>query len=143
MLYIVPCSQTKSRVLACQPMPAKEAYLGQAFQTCRRILEKNKLKWCILSGYYGFLWPTTVIENYDVKMLPVTADTCWDDCFGAINNRQYARLMTARDITVLGSKLYADAARILLQRPVHAPVAGLSIGHMLSALTRQQWLTNT
>lgn len=141
-LYIVPCSATKSRVLAQQPMPAKEAYLGQAFQLCRRILEREKLKWCILSGFYGFLWPTTIIENYDVKMQPVTRDTVWDDCFGAITNRQYARLMTAKEITVLGSKLYADAAAILLQRPVHAPFVGLSIGYLLSALTKQAWLPN-
>jgi hypothetical protein len=132
-LYIVPCSQTKSRVLASQAMPAKEAYMGQAFQCCRRILERHRLQWCILSGYYGFLWPTTLIENYDVKMRPVTPSTCWDDCFGHINNRQYARLMAATDLTCLGSRLYVDAAAILLGRPVAAPVAGLSIGHMLSA----------
>lgn len=142
-LFIVPCSQTKSRVLASQPMPAKEAYLGHAFQFCRRTLERHRLQWCILSGHYGFLWPTTVIENYDVKMQPVTESTCWENCFGEITNRQYAKLMTAQNITCLGSRLYADAARILLRRPVAAPVAGLSIGRMLSELQRCHWLPHT
>jgi hypothetical protein len=67
-------------------------------------------------------------------MTPVTKATVWDNCFGEINNRQYAKLMTADRVVVLGSRLYADAARILLDRDVDAPVAGLSIGRMLSAL---------
>ena len=83
-LFIVPCSATKSRILSTQPMPAKEAYTGQAFRLCRSMVEAARVKWCILSAHYGFIWPTTVIEYYDVKMTPVDEHTCWDECFGSI-----------------------------------------------------------
>lgn len=140
-LFVVPCSATKSRILqAGTPMPARDAYTGQAFRLARHQLERARLKWCILSGYYGFIWPSTIIEDYDVKMEPVDESTVWDECFGAINNRQYARLMTAERIVVLGSKLYADAATVLLRRPVEAPLVGLPIGRMLSALSQGSFL---
>lgn len=115
-------------------MLAKEAYTGPFFRACRTQLENDHSKWCILSGLYGFIWPTTYIKWYNEKLTPVTKDTCWDDCFGFITNRQYATLMTAERTVVLGSKLYADAAGILLQRPVESPLAGLPIGRMLQAL---------
>ena len=140
MLYIVPCSATKSRILlAGDAQPARDAYTGTAFRLLRRQLEHHSLKWCILSAWYGFLWPETLIENYDVKMTPVTPSTCWEECFGSITNRQYGRLMSARQITVLGSRLYADAAATLLERPVSAPFAGLPIGRLLSAINTSDW----
>lgn len=139
-LYVVPCSATKARTLAAGPMPARDAYTGQAFRLARHHLERARLKWCILSGYYGFIWPSTMIEHYDVKMEPVDDDTVWDECFGFITNRQYARLMNAERVVVLGSKLYADAASVLLRRHVEAPLVGLPIGKMLSELSRASWL---
>ncbi|RYD47653.1 MAG: hypothetical protein EOP85_05070 [Verrucomicrobiaceae bacterium] len=138
-LFIVPCSATKAPCLSSGPMPARDAYTGQCFRMLRQGLERHRLKWCILSAHYGFIWPTTLIEWYDVKMTPLRPDECWDDCFGHITNRQYARLLTTREITVLGSRLYADAAAILLDRPVCAPFAGLPIGRMLSCIHRGQW----
>lgn len=138
-LFIVSCSATKSRALATTPLPARDAYQGQAFRMARQALERRKLKWCILSAGYGFLWPDTLIEDYDEKMQPVTPDTVWDDCFGSISNRQYGRLFTADRYVSLGSRLYADAAATLLQRPVEAPLAGLPIGRMLSRLAHGDW----
>lgn len=134
-LFVVPCSATKSRILRDgSPLPARDAYVGQSFRMARQRLEKSREKWCILSGHYGFLWPTTVIEYYDVKMEPVTEATVWDECFGFITNRQYAKLMTAERVVVLGSRLYANAASVLLKREVEAPLAGLPIGKMLQKL---------
>jgi hypothetical protein len=139
-LFVVPCSATKSRILATEPMPAREAYTGQAFRLCRDSVSRHRLKWCILSGGYGFIWPSTVIESYYEKMERVTDETVWHDCFSHINNRQYGRLMTAKNIMVLGSRLYANAAKVLLGRNVVAPFAGLSIGRMLSAIRQERWL---
>lgn len=140
-LFVVPCSATKSRILqAGTPLPARDAYTGQAFRMARHRLEQASAKWCILSGLYGFIWPTTVIENYDVKMEPVDESTVWFDCFGAINNRQYARLMTAERVVVLGSRLYANAAAVLLDRKVEAPLVGLPIGKMLQKLAGGDFL---
>lgn len=140
-LFVVPCSSTKSRILQDgTPLPARDAYTGQAFRMARQRLERAGAKWCVLSGYYGFIWPSTVIENYDVKMEPVNDRTVWDECFGAITNRQYARLMTAKRVVVLGSKLYANAAAVLLRRKVEAPLVGLPIGKMLQQLSTGNFL---
>jgi hypothetical protein len=139
-IYILPCSATKARTLTVGPMPARDAYTGQAFRMARHHLERSKVKWCILSGFYGFLWPSTWIENYEAKMQSVTSETVWDECFGMLSDRQYGRLMSAESITVLGSRLYADAAAALLRRPVNAPLAGLPIGKMLSQLSSASWL---
>lgn len=139
ILFVVACSQTKTEALRRGPTPAREAYAGGAFRIARGVLEAAGFKWCILSGGYGFIWPSTIIEHYDAKMTPVDADTVWDDCFGFITNRQYARLMTADRVVVLGSRLYAEAASELLRRPVFAPLAGLPIGRALSALKSEEW----
>jgi hypothetical protein len=138
-LFVVPCSATKASELKTQPLLAKDAYTGQAFKMCRALLESHHLKWCVLSAWYGFIWPTTIIEWYDVKMEAVTPETDWE-CFDMISNRQYARLMTSERTVVLGSRLYADAASILLNRTVEAPMAGLSIGKMLGAIKAASWL---
>lgn len=140
-LHVIACSATKARTLATAPMPARDAYTGQAFRLARHHMERRQLQWCILSAWYGFIWPSTLIEDYNVKMEPVTKDTVWHECFGSITDRQYAKLMTAETITVLGSRLYGDAAAILLDRPVHQPLAGLSIGRMLNALSTGSWET--
>ena len=142
-LFVVPCSATKSKALTNgSPMPARDAYTGQAFRMARHQLDSARAKWCILSGYYGFIWPSTVIESYDVKMEPVDESTVWDECFGAINNRQYAKLMTAERIVVLGSMLYVNAAAVLLNRDIDAPLAGLPIGKMLQRLATGDFLKN-
>lgn len=119
-------------------MPARFAYTGQAFVMARRWLEAARLKWCVLSGGYGFLWPDTIIEDYDCKILPVTSEMCWDGAFDAIKQKQYGRLVSAARIIVLGSRLYSDNAAWLLDREVEAPLAGMSIGKMLSSLSRRE-----
>lgn len=146
VLYCLPCSATKARTLEAGPLPARDAYTGQAFRMLRQTMEREKLKWCILSGGYGFLWPTSVIEWYDEKMRPLRKDEPWDDCFEEMNQRQYGQLMNADVVSVLGSRLYADVAEELLvnrsifRGEVRKPLAGLPIGKMLQAIHRREWL---
>jgi len=140
ILFIVPCSARKHPALKSGAMAAQDAYTGQAFRICQRILRQQRRKWCILSAHYGFIWPSTLIEWYEQKMEPVTPGTVWEDCFQHITNRQYARLRTSRPLIVLGSRLYAQAAATLLHQTVFAPVAGLPIGKMLSRLAAGDWL---
>lgn len=138
-LFIVACSQRKAPALKAGALPAREAYAGTAFRICRDALEAAGARWCILSGEYGIIWPTTVISDYDTKMEPVTAETVWFDCFSELTEDQFSALQAAEAVTVLGSELYATAARHLLEREVAAPVAGLPIGKMLAALKSQTW----
>lgn len=133
-LYVVPCSARKAPALKRGPLPARDAYHGTAFRLCRSRLEAARRPWCILSGWHGFLWPSTPITDYDALMPWLGPETVWDDALGAINDRQYARLRHAGRIVVLGSRRYVHAARWLLEREVEGPVAGLPIGRMLHAL---------
>jgi hypothetical protein len=138
-LFVVSCSQRKTAALKTGPTPARDAYDGTAFKIARRLIENAGLKWCILSGYYGFLWPDTVIEYYDVKMDP-DPDRPWGGEFDSIKQKQYGRLMSARNVVLLGSRLYARTAEIMLCRSVVAPLAGLPIGKALRKLKEGEWL---
>lgn len=139
-LYVVPCSATKDPGLVPGfTMAARDAYTGQAFRMLRAQIEAAGLKWCILSGGLGFLWPSTEIETYDALMPDDIDPADWEP-FNALTNRQYGRLRTAERIVVLGSSRYAMAAsRLLDGRCVEAPFAGLSIGRMLQAIKSGAW----
>jgi hypothetical protein len=139
-LYIVACSQTKAATLKHHPMPAREAYTGTAFKIARDLLESVHARWCILSGYYGFLWPDTRIAYYDAKIDPDPLRP-WEAPFDSLKQKQYGRLISSTHIILLGSTLYARSAEVLLNRPIQAPLAGLSIGKALQLLKSQTWLS--
>lgn len=140
-LFVVSCSQRKTDALKAGPTAARDAYDGTAFKIARRMLENAGCKWCILSGYYGILWPDTIIENYDVKMDPDPYRE-WDGQFDSIKQKQYGRLMSAKRVVVLGSQLYARTAAVMLDRKVEAPLAGLPIGKALQKLKSGVWLSH-
>ncbi len=140
-LFVVSCSQRKTAALKAGPTPARDAYDGTAFKIARRLLENAGAKWCILSGHYGFLWPDTVIEYYDVKM-DSDPESPWEGEFDAIKQKQYGRLMRAERVVVLGSQIYARTAEVMLGRKVEAPMAGLPIGKALQKLKSGVWLSH-
>ena len=138
--YIIACSARKSRLLESgSRLPAREAYMGQAFRFSREAVERRGAPYFILSAHYGLLAPDSVIENYNVKMSPLSPDDQWDTCFDNVTDDQLHQLRGADRVVVLGSRLYADAAGVLLGRPVEAPLAGLPIGRMLNALRVGMW----
>lgn len=139
-VYIIACSARKSRLLESgSRLPAREAYMGQAFRFSREAVERRGAPYFILSAHYGLLAPDSVIENYNVKMSPLSPDDQWDTCFDNVTDDQLHQLRTADRVVVLGSRLYADAAGVLLGRQVEAPLAGLPIGRMLNALRVGMW----
>ena len=138
--YIVACSQRKSRLLESgSRLPAREAYMGQAFRFSRDAVERKGRPWFILSGFYGLLAPDATIENYDHKMTPFKPGDQWDNCFEHVTDDQLDQLRGADRVVVLGSRLYAEAAEVMLGRPVECPLAGLPIGRMLNALRVGMW----
>lgn len=139
-VYIIACSARKSRLLESgSRLPAREAYMGQAFRFSRDAVERRGAPYFILSAHYGLLAPDSVIENYNVKMSPLSPGDQWDTCFDNVTDDQLHQLRAADRVVVLGSRLYADAAAVLLRRPVEAPLAGLPIGRMLNALRVGMW----
>ena len=138
-LFVVACSQRKHPNLKQGLMMAQDAYAGQCFKLARKWCVSHRVKWCILSGLYGFLWPDTLIEFYDQKMEPLDERDFM--AFDAIKQKQYGRLRGAKRVVVLGSRLYADVAAGLLDRKVEAPLAGLPIGKMLASLSKANFFT--
>ena len=139
-VYIIACSARKSRLLESgSRLPAREAYMGQAFRFSREAVERRGAPYFILSAHYGLLAPDSVIENYNVKMSPLSPADQWDTCFDNVTDDQLHQMRGADRVVVLGSRLYADAAGVLLGRPVEAPLAGLPIGRMLNALRVGMW----
>jgi hypothetical protein len=63
---------------------------------------------------------------------PLSADDQWDNCFEHVTDEQLAQLRAADRVVMLGGKVYADAAEVLLGRPVERPLAGLGIGEQLA-----------
>lgn len=116
--------------------------MGQCFRLARTVLEQAGARYCILSGWYGFLWPNSPVKWYDAKMPGDAATNLWqwDHAFEALSNRQFARLRMAARLICLGSRLYSDAAAAILGRPVEAPLAGLPIGRMMSEIKRGAFL---
>jgi hypothetical protein len=132
-LYVVPCSARKASKLRNGALQAQDAYTGQLFKLSRIRLMQAGAKWCILSGWYGFIWQDTIIEHYDCRIDPNYPD--WLP-FEALKQKQYGRLMAAKRVIVLGGKAYADAAERFLCLQVERPFSGLGIGQMMAALKR-------
>lgn len=134
-LFVVACSQRKHLDLRHRTMAARDAYIGTGFRIARRQLETTREHWCILSGHYGFLWPDSLIEHYDEKIDP-DPKRPWAAPFDSLKQKQYGRLMSAKEIIVLGSRLYVESAAELLGRGVESPLVGLPIGRALHYLSK-------
>jgi hypothetical protein len=67
-LVVVPCGRTKvwAKFPEAGPMIASDAYTGTQFRAARCYAEAHGSDWVILSAKYGFISPSTRIENYDV-----------------------------------------------------------------------------
>lgn len=139
-IYIIPCSQRKSRLLESgNDLPARDAYMGQGFRFAKDSVERKGYTYFILSAFYGFLRPDSIISNYDEKMRPLKPTDQWDEAFAMISDEELSALRSADRVVCLGSRLYAEAAEVLLGRAVECPLAGLPIGRMLNALRVESW----
>jgi len=53
-------------------MPAIDVYNGVFFQVIKKMMREKNFPNCvdvaIISGKYGFLWPNSAIDHYDLKM---------------------------------------------------------------------------
>ena len=65
-IYLLSCSKTKQS----EPAQAQDMYVSTLFRLMKEAVAGNQ--WYILSGKYGLLEPTTVIEPYDVSVNRMT-----------------------------------------------------------------------
>ena len=61
---VIPCAKEKLPHAAM----AKDIYITQPFKRAKRLVESCGVDWFIFSAKYGLLYPTSVIEPYDLTI---------------------------------------------------------------------------
>jgi len=112
-ICIISCGKKKIWDInpVAEKVAAKDAYIGLYFKTNRAYAEKFFDRWYILSAKYGFLKPTTLIENYNAKLgkkrtNPITLDELTKQAKEMIRE-----LSTEFEITVLGGRIYREMTK--------------------------------
>lgn len=135
-LYILPCSKTKiwdvnPRLAPFQP--SGTVYQGQLHLKGKSFVEtysKSNPAYLILSAKYGFIYPETMIENYNVTFKNKKPDLE----FLGKQIRDYG-LYDTKVVIVLGGSAYYDVVeRVFKKSKVCIPLQFMPIGVMLSAL---------
>lgn len=139
---LLACSDTKAAdvdddVQEDDVLAAGDLYRGDAFQKGREYAERLGVPWAVLSGKYGVLTPADRVAHYDVSVHdrdPVAWREQVLEGLQAID----ALADPETSVLVLASTPYVDPIRDVLDDvlPVEwtAPMEGLMIGEMLSAL---------
>jgi len=128
MIYLIACSATKLDKAA----PACDLYQGQAFKAARKLAEKSRAEYWILSAKHGLIHPDTVTEPYNDYLGAMTKAqrTQW----GAMVCEQIkAAGLTSRAAVILAGKHYAAPISHLFPA-LNLPLAGLGIGQQLRKL---------
>jgi len=128
MIYFIACSATKLDKAA----PACDLYQGQAFKAARKLAEKSRAEYWILSAKHGLIHPDTVTEPYNDYLGAMTKAqrTQW----GAMVCEQIkAAGLTSRAAVILAGKHYAAPISHLFPALL-LPLAGLGIVQQLRKL---------
>jgi hypothetical protein len=69
-LIIIPCGKKKiwSKSQLCGSIKAEDAYISNYFKLCKLYAQRFSDKWVILSGKYGIIEPTFILDDYDMKL---------------------------------------------------------------------------
>jgi hypothetical protein len=128
MIYFIACSATKLDRAA----PACDLYQGQAFKAARKLAEKSRADYWILSAKHGLIHPDTVTEPYNDYLGAMTK--AQRNQWGAMVCEQIkAAGLTSRAAVILAGKHYAAPVSHLFPT-LSLPLAGLGIGQQLSKL---------
>jgi hypothetical protein len=141
-LYLVGCSATKLDHAAL----ARDLYTGRLFKAARRYVEAQgpRARWGILSGRYGLLPPTAVLEPYDARVPRPGRSIerrAWEQRVKLELERELVRAGgRAHELRVvwLAGDDYARGVETWLGRigvRVERPLKGLGIGQQMRWLT--------
>jgi len=135
-LYILPCSKTKIWDInpRLEPLqPSGDVYNGQLHlkgKSFVKFYQKSDPAYLILSAKYGFIYPETMIENYNETFKTKKADLE----FLGKQIRDYGLYDTKLVIVLGGSAYYDVVERVFKKSKVCIPLQFMPIGMMLSAL---------
>lgn len=134
-LFLVSCVKSKLD----RPAFAKDIYTSNFFNLARKLVEKNRADWRILSAKYGLLDPDRLIQPYELTLNAMTiadrrlwAAQVWHDLSPLISNYQR--------VVVLAGLPYREFLIGELKRSsaeIEIPMEGLRQGEQLAWLSQQ------
>ena len=128
MIYFIACSATKLDKAA----PACDLYQGQAFKAARKLAEKSRAEYWILSAKHGLIHPDTVTAPYDDYLGAMTK--AQRQAWGFMVCEQIkAAGLADQPAMILAGKHYAAPVSHLFPT-LSLPLAGLGIGQQLRKL---------
>lgn len=140
VLVIIPCGKKKiwDKSPSVGPTSARDAYTGSPFKVNRQFAEycqKRGADWLILSAKYGFVSPSSLIENYNVtfkqpKTCPVSHEAL---------RSQVAEMKLDRyeRVIAVGGREYLQAVRAAFAGTgcrLEFPAEGLAVGKAMARL---------
>jgi cytoplasmic iron level regulating protein YaaA (DUF328/UPF0246 family) len=136
-LVVVPCG--RSKIWKKHPhlgsTAAREAYSGAPFKVNREYAESVADRWVILSAKYGFIEPTTLINNYEVTFKKKSTNPV----SGSTLKKQATDLglLQFEEVIVLGGKEYRSAVEDAFAGSAAKlifPFSGLTVGKAMHAV---------
>lgn len=137
-LVIVPCGKSKiwDDGITKGPVKAVEAYTGAMFKLGVQFAKSYNADLIILSAKYGYMWPETLVEPYDVSFIRKTSNPIsHKELYGQATFEH--KLMGYSEVLGLGGAEYRKAIQssfIEYKGHLWFPLAGLSIGYYLKHL---------
>ena len=134
-LCLVSCVASKLRHAA----PAKVLYSSDWFQKTRRLVERERWPWFILSAKHGLLEPERNIEPYEMTLNTMRAGErrSWaKTVLGALEVHSAG----VRSVVVFAGTRYRENLEVAMRRrgiEVHVPMEGLRQGEQLAWLNAQ------
>lgn len=132
-IALVSCVKTKAE-RACQ---AEDLYTSAWFKKARSLIERNGLKWFILSAEHGLVDPKTVIAPYEKSLnrMGIAERNAWGE---RVIEQLATSLPEADEIVVLAGQRYRDGLLSYLEGrfpKVSIPMEGLTSGRQLNWLS--------
>lgn len=135
-LYLVSCVSKKLEHAA----PARDLYRSTWFVFARRVIERERAPWYILSAKHGLVHPDSVIAPYDRSLNTMrVADR--RDWAKRLESQMDESLPSAKEVIVFAGQRYREHLEDYLRRrfdSVTVPMRGLGIGQQLSWLKHGQ-----
>lgn len=142
-LILVGCGQSKKR----GSHPASQLYTGNLFRMGRLAAEASGHPWGIISAKHHFIWPTEVIESYDLNLglLSYGQREAWATAAFAELERKVKSPIHRLRVTILASVFYSEPLAKLLQAAdakVIEPLRGLSLFNRVARMKamRDAWI---
>lgn len=132
-VVLVSCVKTKTEA----PCRASDLYASAWFKKAKALIERNQLKWFILSAEHGLVDPATIIAPYEktLNKMGVAERKLWAS---KVITQMSTSLPEAEEVIVLAGDRYREHLMPYLRSRfslVSVPMEGLTSGRQLNWLS--------